>query len=156
MPPTPTAPARPLAPRARTSLFKSIYDSLPRIRRTRRHDTYEGIIAPPSPNIPHRSPSPIRPTASLQRVPSMSNLPPLSSPGRRASNDSYTSEAATSVMVADSSAHDSSNMLSPFTLKPPPRRMSGAETSLRRLPTEGQRVEMRRGTYTSSERSGTL
>jgi len=158
--PAPTSPVGPIMTRPRTSLFRSLYDSLPRVRpRPTRRDTSEGIIAPRSPNIMRAalSPSPVQTPTRLQRVPSMNDLPPpLLSPTRRASSGGYSSGAGPELLSADLAEHPSADRLAPFRLGTPPRRISAASISSRGPSTEG-RLEMRRvaSAYASSK-SGTM
>lgn len=143
----------PISTRPRGSLFRSLYDTMPRVRpRPTRRDTSEGLIAPRSPNIAPRpvSPSPLQaPITYLKRVPSMNNLPPpLLSPGRRVASENDTSETSS---YAPTNEIDHSNIrLAPLKLGTPPRR----PTVSGRPSTEG-RLEMRRNTSSSYD-SGTL
>lgn len=157
-PTTPTSPTKPVITRPRASLFKSLYDTLPRVRpRTRRRDTSEGIIAPRSPNLmlPPPSPTPGHSPAILQRVPSLNNLPPpmlsptpptrrLSSEARR-SSENYRSSSP-GMLSPGHTVFDlpvQQEQLTPFTLGTPPRRVTGVGTHSGGRPTE-RRLEMRR------------
>ncbi|PCH41457.1 DUF396-domain-containing protein [Wolfiporia cocos MD-104 SS10] len=147
IPNTPTLPSTPINTRPRSSLFRSLYDSLPQVRaRPRRRDTSEGIIAPRSPNIARSTltPSPIHSPTLLPRVPSMNGLPsPLLSP-RRVSSDGFTAEP--SLLTPDlTQEEEASDHLTPFRVGTPPRRMSAGGPPSRRSSME-TRLEMRRTT----------
>ena len=154
VPTTPTEPNKafiPISTRPRGSLFRTLYDTMPRVKpRPIRRDTSEGLIAPrpASPSPRPVSPSPLqRPSAHLQRVPSMNNLPPpLLSPGRRVASDGDASEGTT----FGSTEIESNIRIAPLRLGTPPRRSTASGT----LSTEGGRLEMRRNA--SSYDSGAL
>ncbi|GBE79962.1 Protein SVP26 [Sparassis crispa] len=149
IPATPTSPSKPIMTRPRASLFKSLYDRMPRLRpKQRRRDTSEGIIAPRSPSLVRvpSSPTPGQSSIGLQRVPSMNSLPPpLLSPTpplRRLSSDSYAHPPSPGMLAAGDTVFDSpqpSDRLTKFALGSPPRRVTGR-------PLDDRRLEMRRAT----------
>ncbi|KAH7911559.1 transmembrane adaptor Erv26-domain-containing protein [Hygrophoropsis aurantiaca] len=69
VPSTPSAAARPVAPRSNSSLFKSLFnmlplDSIPIVRsKSIRKDSADGLIAPHSPNPMRRASSPVPPSS---------------------------------------------------------------------------------------------
>ncbi|OJT12527.1 hypothetical protein TRAPUB_10928 [Trametes pubescens] len=144
VPLSPTSVARPALGRTRTSLFKALYDalpidSLPRLRRGRRHDTSEGIIAP-------RSPRTAPPSPSLGPVPSMNGLPsPMLSP-RRVSSDTYRPASPSQYAFGDSA--DPAN----FSLSTPPRRSVGEDPPRAMHGAGARRLEMRRVASAQSSR----
>lgn len=148
MPSTPTSPTHgqtSIATRTRASLFKVIYDSLPRIRSQRR-DTSEGLIAPRSPAIIPASPS--HSSQPLHRVPSFTNMPPpMLSPSRRLSSDSYAAGSGPAAPPLGPRRDDGTESLS-FRLGAPPRRTASGTGSLIRDPSEGAQFEIRRTTST--------
>ena len=136
----------------RTSLFRSLYESLPleslpRLRPKPRREASQGIIAPPSPRpVPSPLPSPGIP--GMKRNMSSSSMPPYATPPppRRVSSDSP------SLMHVDSSELSSSpeQFSSSFALGPPPKGAlsSTLAPSLRRV--SATRTEMRRVVSSSS------
>lgn len=144
VPLSPTSAARPALGRTRTSLFKALYDalpidSLPRLRRARRHDTSEGIIAP-------RSPRTAPPSPGLGPVPAMNGLPsPMLSP-RRVSSDGYRPASPSQYVYGDSA--DPAN----FSLSTPPRRSVGEEPPRAMHGAGARRLEMRRVASAQSSR----
>lgn len=152
LPSSPTSPVKPIMTRPRASLFKSLYDTLPRVRpRTRRRDASEGIIAPRSPNLrPAATVSPLQTPTRLERVPSMNNLPPPLSP-RRVSSDSY-AVPGSAILEVDA-ADNSSDRLAPFRVGTPPRRSSAVGPPSRRSSIEGG-LEMRRSASAYARSSG--
>lgn len=143
VPTTPTDPSKafiPISTRPRGSLFRTLFDTMPRVRpRPSRRDTSEGLIAPRpvSPSPRSISPSPLqRPSVHLQRVPSMNNIPsPLPSPARRVASESDASEGT----KFGSNEIESNIRIAPLRLRSPPRRSTATGT----LSSEG-RLEMRR------------
>ncbi|KAH9939989.1 DUF396-domain-containing protein [Amylocystis lapponica] len=135
MPTSPVSPSKLIISRPRASLFKTLYDNLPRVRSRQRRDTSEGLIAPRSPNPMRASPSPTpMPTTptGLQRVPSMNSLPPrLLSPSPMSPR--FTNGSSPAILAAGEVEVDSSVMLTPFSLASPPRRMSGNRLEMRRV-----------------------
>lgn len=145
VPSTPTTPTHgppSITTHTRASLFRTIYDSLPRIRpRPQRRDTSEGLIAPRSPMLIPASP--LHSPTHLHRVPSFTSIPPpMLSPSRRLSADSYA--AAPGPAAARHEGSDSSS----FRLRPPPRRMASGMEPVTRDPSGGTQAEMRRTTST--------
>ncbi|KAI0082403.1 DUF396-domain-containing protein [Panus rudis PR-1116 ss-1] len=153
-PATPSTPSRPspAIQGPRGSLFKALYDSLPPLRRSRRRDAPQGIIAPLSPNLRPSSPTP---SPGLRRSPSSSTLQPQPSPtpSRRGSYELspslYSGGGYLSPEPGQESSVRSHDGLSPLVLGPPPRRASTSGNPVRRTTADG-RLEMRRTTSSSS------
>ncbi|KZT72568.1 DUF396-domain-containing protein [Daedalea quercina L-15889] len=125
VPSTPTVSNKALTPistRPRGSLFRSLYDTMPRVRpRPIRRDTSEGLIAPRSPNLTPRPVSP-SPASQLQRMPSMSSLPPpLHSPRRVASESD-----APDTYVSTDEIERPTIRIAPLRLGTPPRRSANS------------------------------
>ncbi|KAJ3559092.1 hypothetical protein NM688_g544 [Phlebia brevispora] len=144
VPNTPTVASRPMIIGTRGSLFKTLYaalplDSLPRLRpRPKKRDSSQGIIAPPSPSprlIPSAMSSP-----ALERVPSMTHLPPSPLSPPRRSTDTSVLQRSDSPNLFQSNERASS----PFSLAAPPRRTSGTSGSPSIRSTHEGRLEMRR------------
>lgn len=153
VPSTPAQASHQVPPKAqRTSLFKSLYDSLPlealpRLRPKPRRDSSQGIIAPPSPRpVPSPLPSPSIP--GMRRNMSSSSLPPSATPPppRRVSSDSPNLQYGDPIEITSSPEQFSAY----FALGSPPKRGSSSTLapSLRRASTA--RTEMRRVVSSSS------
>ena len=140
----PSTPIKPGSSTSRGSLFKTLFDalpfdSLPRLRPKVRKEA-SGIIAPPSP-VPHPIPSPL-PSPRLNRVPSMSSLPPPRSP----ISTPRTSHETPRMLSPDGlDAYTNPDQFSSFSLGAPPKRLGPERVPVRRTTTDGSgRLEMRR------------
>jgi len=170
VPNTPTSSTilSPIMTKPRTSLFKSLFDSLPldsipSLRpKPKRKDTSQGIIAPHISRPPSPLPSPN--PSGLRRVPSM-NLddlppPPSRSPvaGRRPSTESpvptYSTIGSSYLSPEPKDVFNSQGAVSliPFTLGAPPIRRVNVGPS-RRSTVDG-RLEMRRAVSAAAALDG--
>ena len=100
--------------RSRSSLFKSLFDNMPRFRRRTSRSFSEGLIAPRSPRPPN--PIPDTPRMALNNPP-LSPRPPLS-PNRRSS----LSQRSSLESADGTSSYREGRASSEFKLSPPPRR----------------------------------
>jgi hypothetical protein len=136
--PTPTQNAPYISARSRSSLFKSLFETIPGFRQQTSRSVSEGLIEPRSPGGPR--------TSKLDTPINALNNPPLS-PRVPLSPRASSSQRSSLEATPPSPNHWEDRLTPNFQLNPPPRRPVRSGT------TDGLGLGLRRGRSPSSARA---